>query len=310
MSHKQDDPFNRTCFFDVTARARMMTKTMTHSLTCSGYLAHDALRARRPSSCTRARPYLQTTARRGRRTVALPVSVAPGTSAEVGSKKSMSLLERRRLQPPGGWDRSIPSSPACALEGFMPNHGVPVFPPKRQSRTPNNTRDSERTIDPADPAKVAPRATCIPPRLGNAGMALSTGEGENTRVARNPSRGHVLVRLARDARAHLDSSGFAPCAVRTYHGHDRGTHCAVSLARVSLPITHTRASPALSVSRAQRCARAEGHLLPGFLSDFGGRLFARGLLSLLGRSHGSALVPTSWARWISHGPCDPDRVTW
>ena len=155
----------------------------------------------------------------------------------------------------------------------MPNHGVPVLPPKRQSRTPTNPRDSERTIDPADPAKVAPRATCTPLRLSNAGMALSTGEGENTRVARNPSWGHVLARLARDARAYLDSSGFVPCAVRTYHGHDRGTRCAVSLVRVSLPISHTRASPALSVSRAQRCARAEWHLLPGFLSDFGGRLF-------------------------------------
>ena len=155
----------------------------------------------------------------------------------------------------------------------MPNHGVPVLPPKRQSRTPTNPRDSERTIDPADPAKVAPRATCTPLRLSNAGMALSTGEGENTRVARNPSWGHVLARLARDARAYLDSSDFVHCAVRTYHGHDRGTRCAVSLVRVSLPISHTRASPALSVSRAQRCARAEWHLLPGFLSDFGGRLF-------------------------------------
>ena len=115
-----------------------------------------------------------------------------------------------------------------------------------------------------------------------------------------------MARLARDARAYLDSSGFVPCAVRTYHGHDRGTRCAVSLVRVSLPISHTRASPALSVSRVQRCARAEGHLLPGFLSDFRVRVFARGLLFLLARSQGSALVPTSWARWISHGPCDPE----
>ena len=184
----------------------------------------------------------------------------------------------------------------------MPNHGVPVLPPKRQSRTPTNPRDSERTIDPADPAKVAPRATCIPPRLGNAGMALSTGEGENTRVARNPSWGHVLARLARDARAYLDSSGFVPCAVRTYHGHDRGTRCAVSLVRVSLPISHTRASPALSVSRAQRCARAEWHLLPGFLSDFGGRFFGHHLQWPRAGFPGSALGPNAAALMRSPRP--------
>ena len=102
MSHKQDDPFNRTCFFDVTARARMMTKTMTHSLTCSGYLAHDALRARRPSSCTRARPYLQTTARRGRRTLALPVSVAPGTSRQKSAARS-----RCPCSSDGGYNRLV-----------------------------------------------------------------------------------------------------------------------------------------------------------------------------------------------------------
>ena len=47
------------------------TNASTLALTYPGELAHDALRTRRPSSCTRARPYLQTTARRGRRAAAL-----------------------------------------------------------------------------------------------------------------------------------------------------------------------------------------------------------------------------------------------
>ena len=124
---------------------------------------------------------------------ALSPIVAESPSPSLPSEISMFLCKRRRLEPPRGCSRRIPSIAACVLDEIMPNHRYERFPPKRVKPVPEKARGSERTIERADPRNVPPRVGYTPPGLGSVGEVLSIDGRAWPRPARNHPETPVLA---------------------------------------------------------------------------------------------------------------------
>ena len=177
------------------ARVRMVTKTMPHTLTCSGHLAHDVLRAPRALSRDLLRPYLHTMTRQtapprtGQRHDA--TAAAAAKTHEHDYSVASAGGQNHHVDQVDGCRRGTRARSTCSRQTMRYLCSRLAHAPRAHRRAHRERRTSER-----DASRPVARAPHTSRRGMDAREATSRPARARTHLRRHGPRRDVPPRLA------------------------------------------------------------------------------------------------------------------